>query len=289
MNTVLVTGGLGTLGNALSTHLRLSGYDVIQSGRNVPEGQGFAHVDVSNFTQVCETIETFRPTVIVHLAATFENQFDSAFTINVMGAKNILTAIDKIGCVTRVVLAGSAAEYGLISPDENPIHENTMLRPVSIYGLTKSWQTNWGLMCAHQGQDVIIARIFNLDAPQLSNRLFIGRINQQIEEILLGKRSRIEIGSLSAIRDYVSLNLASQQLLAIIKYGQSGTVYHVASGQAVTMRDLLTQRLMSHNLKFDIVDEHPNHTTHTGYDIPIIYADITRTKALFSGIQNVSN
>ena len=236
--------------------------------------------------QVLKTIRSIKPAVIIHLAATFENEFDAAFTTNVLGARNLLAAAQETDSTTRVVLAGSAAEYGLVAPEENPIREDRVLRPVSIYGLTKSWQTSWGLMCAHQGQDVVIGRIFNLDGPGLSSRLFVGRIDQQIQEVGTGQRHRIEVGSLSAVRDYISVEDAARQLVAITEHGQTGQVYHVASGQPVKMRDLLARRLAVHGLDFGIVDEHTSLSLRTGYDVPVVYADITRTNALLTEMKN---
>lgn len=188
MKTVLVTGGVGALGIAVSSHLRSRGYDVVCGSRQVRQNMASVQVDVADAAQVSMAVRSIKPAVIIHLAATFENEFDAAFTTNVLGARNLLAAAQQIDSTTRVVLAGSAAEYGLVSPEENPIREDRVLRPVSIYGLTKSWQTSWGLMCAHQGQDVVIGRIFNLDGPGLSSRLFVGRIDQQIQEVGKGKR-----------------------------------------------------------------------------------------------------
>lgn len=287
--TILVTGGVGALGIAVSSHLRSHDYHVVCASRNVPSDEGSVQLDVTDLAQLTMAIRSVKPAVIIHLAATFESDFDEAFRINVLGAKNLLAAVQETGFTPRVVLAGSAAEYGLISPEENPIREDRLLRPVSIYGLTKSWQTSWGLMCAHQGQDVVIGRIFNLDGPCLSSRLFVGRIDQQIREVCTGQRQRIEVGSLSAVRDYISVEDAARQLVAIAEHGKSGQVYHVASGQPTRMRDLLARRLAIYGLDFGIVDEHASLSTHTGYDVPVVYADITRTNALLTEIRNERN
>ena len=289
MKTVLVTGGVGALGIAVSSHLRSCGYDVICASRRVPQDGASVQLDVTEAAQVSKAIHSIKPDVIIHLAATFESEFDAAFTTNVQGARNLLAAAQETRSATRVVLAGSAAEYGLVSSEENPIREDRLLRPVSIYGLTKSWQTSWGLMCAHQGQDVVIGRIFNLDGPGLSSRLFVGRIDQQIQEISAGQRQRIEVGSLSAVRDYISVEDAACQLVAIAERGQTGQVYHVASGQPVKMRNLLDRRLAVYGLDFGIVDEHATLSSRTGYDVPVVYADITRTKALLNGLKNDFN
>lgn len=283
MNTVLLTGGTGALGTTLSRHLNARGYRVVCSTRQAPITNDMVQMDLTNAEQVQAVIQSIRPAIIVHLAASFGQEYDEAFATNVEGARHLLTALHSINLPARVVLAGSAAEYGIVSPEENPINEKQLLRPASIYGLTKSWQTSWGLLCAHQGQDVVIARIFNLWGPGLSSRLFAGRVDIQIKNVLSGNQQRIEVGPLSAIRDYISLEEAARQMMAITERGISGHIYHVASGKPIVMRDLLAMRLAEDGLGMEIVDEHINLSTRVGYDVPVIYADITRTTSLLTG------
>jgi nucleoside-diphosphate-sugar epimerase len=282
MKSVLITGGNGALGSVLSNQLRQKGHAVVCGSRRAAPDQGSVHLDLNDPDQLQAAIHSLRPEVIFHLAATFEPDFEAAYATNVRGAMNLLAAMRQAGVSARVVLAGSAAEYGLVAPEENPLRETRVLRPVATYGLTKSWQTTWGLMCAHQGDDVVVARVFNLWGAGLSTRLFAGRVEQQIRSVLEGKQDRIEVGPLSAVRDYISLAEAGVQLMAIADHGIQGAVYHVASGQPTTMRELLAKRLAQDQLTMDIVDEAASLTTRTGYDVPVIYADITLTSALIA-------
>jgi GDP-4-dehydro-6-deoxy-D-mannose reductase len=280
MSTVLVTGGDGALGKSVTAALRSRGYNVICGTRNALSDEAHCYLDVTNSANVATVVHSVKPSAIIHLAATFVGDYDAAFSTNVLGAKNILSAVKESGHSIRVVLTGSAAEYGLVSPEENPIRESRILRPVSIYGLTKSWQTNYGLLCAYQGMDVLVARIFNLDGVGLSDRLFVGRISQQVEEVTSGLRNRIEVGSLDAIRDYISISDAALQLIDITFRGRSGEIYHVASGRPIKMRDFLMQRLNRVGLDFSIVDEGAALSVRAGYDVPVIFADVSRTIAL---------
>ena len=90
----------------------------------------------------------------------------------------------------------------------------------------------------------------------------------------------IEIGSLSATRDYLTTAEAADQILSIAEHADSGRVYHVASGIPVTMRDVLVRYLAINNLDISIVRESSELTSRTGYDVPVIYADITNTEQL---------
>ena len=144
-------------------------------------------------------------------------------------------------------------------------------------------------MYAHRGLDVVVARIFNLWGAGLSSQLFAGRVDQQVRDVLAGKQARISVGSLSAIRDYISLAQAAEQIAAIAERGKSGQVYHVASGHPVSMRDLLIKRLTMDGLDYQIVDESQSNSSRVGYDVPAIYADISKTTALLDRIEDACN
>ena len=280
MKTVLVTGATGALGQAVFACLHNIGkYQVMATSRR-GDGETIFSLDVSNAEQFSAVINRIKPDLLLHLAATFVNDFDEAYAVNVDATRHLLNAVQKSGLAIRVLLVGSAAEYGAIRPEENPIRENHALNPVSIYGLSKAWQTQLAGLYASQGMDVVVARVFNLNGKGLSERLFIGRLQKQIDDVLAGIKSVIELGPLSATRDYLTLDEAAEQILAIAEHGASGQIYHVASGIPTTMRALLNHYLVINKLDTSLVQESAALTNRTGYDVPVIYADITNTTQL---------
>jgi GDP-4-dehydro-6-deoxy-D-mannose reductase len=281
---VLFTGGTGALGRAVIGRMnQLGGYQVITAGRqDVIDSVTHMHCDVGNHEQLSAIFNQVKPDLVLHLAATFTGSFDEAFAINVTPAKQILELVQHNGLNTRVVLLGSAAEYGVVRMDENPIRENRVLAPVSIYGVSKAWQTQLLRLYSNQGLNVVCARVFNLIGPGVSSSLFAGRLQNQINEVLAGKKTTVEIGSLTAVRDYISTDEAAIQLLAIAKHGEAGEIYHVASGVPVTMREILISQMKEFGLDPSIVREAAALSNHKGYDVPVIYADVTKTKKLLA-------
>lgn len=279
MQTVLVTGASGALGKAVMAALESRpDYKVVTAGRR--PGNGTVPLDLRNPGEIETVLARIQPDLIMHLAATFSGDFSEACAINVAASQRMLAALETSSIPSRLVLIGSAAEYGAVHADENPILENRVLGPLTVYGLTKAWQTQLASLYAQRGVDVVVARVFNLDGPGVAERLFIGRLQKQIMEVVSGSRHEIEVGSLSATRDYLSTVDAAGQIMAIARHGESGNVYHVASGQPITMRDLLLRHLAAHQLDMSIVRESAMSTTHTGYDVPVIYADISKTMEL---------
>ena len=275
---VLLTGSTGALGQVLARRLGANPADFTVFAPR--RGEHDDSLDLRDGDQIARAIERTRPDLIMHLAATFTNEFDEAYAVNVAATRHMLEAVEASGRPVRVVLVGSAAEYGPVAADENPINEDHVLRPVSIYGMTKAWQTELAYLHACRGANVVVARIFNLTGPYLSERLFVGRLHKQIDELRRGMRTQIEVGPLSAVRDYLTIDDAVTQLLAIADFGEAGKVYHVASGHPITMRELIVRELAAHGLNESIVVEGVGLTNRRGYDVPSIYADIGRTAAL---------
>lgn len=281
MKKVLITGATGALGKAMIAELDSSRWQVFSCSRN-RSSDATLILDVRSRAQVNSAIHAIEPDLVLHLAATLSDDFDEAVAINVSGARNLCEAIAASEHPTRLLLMGSAAEYGEVHAQQNPVVTSHPLQPASTYGMTKTWQSMLGLHYARSGVDVVIARIFNLDGPGLSDRLFAGRIRNQLAAIKQGKQRRLRIGPLSAVRDYVSLETAATQIMAIAEYGQSGKVYHVGSGKGISMRELLASHLAEQGLDFSIVDEASANSNRKGYDVPIIYADMSETNALLT-------
>jgi GDP-4-dehydro-6-deoxy-D-mannose reductase len=285
MNRVLITGGTGALGQAVIAHLKsLKTYQIVTTSSKInsiiQDPILVYPCDFRNLDQLTYAFNLANPDLILHLGASFTTERSEAYKINVAPAEHLLDLVHQKKSSARVVLIGSAAEYGLVKPQENPINEDHVLRPVSVYGLSKAWQTQLVSLYAGRGVDVICLRIFNLFGPGISKQLFAGRIQHQINEIKTKQKSTLEIGSLTALRDYISTTTAAKQLMMIASYGTSGTIYHIGSGHPISMHDFLLEQLKLHGLSPSLIRTAPEHSTHSGYDVPIIFADMQKTRNL---------
>ena len=286
--TVLITGANGCFGRALFKWLTDNVSDEIICSGSFSDLQRERYVtcDVSDRGQVQETIDRIRPRLIYHVAGSFSNAYEKDYAVNSLGAKNIFDSLLDACVEARVVLFGSAAEYGLVDPEDNPIKESQSLRPVSIYGLTKVIQTQFAYFYAHtHGVDAVVARVFNLLMPGLSDRLFIGRVEQMIRKIKAGEAVTMELGNLESYRDYVTGSQALDQVARIASRGIAGEAYNVGSGEPKKIHDVLEHMLSEAGLDWFVVKEQSSGLQRSGYDVPVIYADLSKTNAL-SGLIN---
>jgi GDP-4-dehydro-6-deoxy-D-mannose reductase len=280
---VLVTGAGGALGRLLTARLRAdAGAAVVSAGRHPRGGDDAIPLDVTDRSAVDAAIAHVQPDLVFHAAGSFSGDLDTDLAVNAWSSRHLLDAVLAHRPQARVVLIGSAAEYGRINAADNPVAETRALAPLSVYGCTKAIQTQLASLYADErGADVVVARLFNLLAEGMSQRLFVGRVQHQMALVRRGEHARIELGPLDTQRDYVDGQTAVEQLLAIARDGAAGGVYHVASGRPVRMRELLHRMLREGGLDPSIVDE-VTAPARRGYDAPIIYADITRTTSLLA-------
>ncbi len=280
--SVLVTGSTGAFGSMLVKWLQNNSSEQIWcTGKKSLKEKEYYSCDLTNALETKSLIAKLRPQLIFHLAGNYVNTHDLDYSINSLGAKHIIEALIEEGINTRVILIGSAAEYGIVSPNENPIKENRVLCPVTVYGLSKAFQTQLGIYFAQNSNiEILIARMFNLQTPGLSEKLFIGRMEKQISAFLRGEIKEIVAGNLDSQRDYISVDKAIEQLNMIAKKGKSGEVYHIASGQPIKMKELLHKMLLDARIDPSKIKEDIGAIGKIDYDVPVIYADMTKTNKL---------
>jgi nucleoside-diphosphate-sugar epimerase len=143
MDRVVVTGGSGKAGRAVTRELVDAGYDVVNVDL-VPSSDPaspFLAVDLTKLGEVFESIH--RADAVVHLAAIpapgLRTEAET-FQINTMSTFNVFSAACSLG-LSRVVWASSETVLGLPfereQPDYVPVDEGQTPFPQSSYALSK--------------------------------------------------------------------------------------------------------------------------------------------------------
>lgn len=279
---VLVTGAGGFTAGHLIDLLRDEGrWRITGTDLRPSLARGGRACDLADGAAVRRLLRECRPGRIYHLAGTFSNDFETDFRNNVLTTRNLLDGVLELGLKCRILLIGSAAEYGMVSSRDNPVDEETPLRPVSVYGLTKAFQTLlMRAYVARHGLDIRMARTFNLLGAGASDDLFVGRVERQIAAYRRGRIKRIVVGSLEGRRDYLDVREAVADYVAIMERGRAGEIYNVGSGRAVRMRDLLRRLLRAHGFDLGIVREIRGRRAAARPEVPVIRARIDKVRAL---------
>jgi len=279
---VLITGSTGALACEVIKYFESSRNDeVFLTSRSKLFFDNHICCDLMNPSEIQKMIAYIRPDLILHLAGSFENNLALDFPVNALSAGLIAEQIIENNNDARLVLIGSAAEYGVVEYNENPVSETRALRPRSIYGLTKAAQTGIAeFYTSIHDVDIVVARLFNLYGRGLSNRLFVGSAEHQIEKYKNSEINELVFGSLETERDYLSISDAAKMIVQVATKGIKGTIYNIGSGRAVKIKEILYKMLNEDNLTDVPIIEKENTGFGSNGGLSCIFADISRYKAI---------
>lgn len=250
----LITGISGFVGSHLAEHL-LAHTDWQIAGTVYGRQDNIAHLrdrlslypaELSRMEVVRFIVEETRPDYIFHLAAqpiSTLSRIDPWFTLenNIRSQLNVLEAVVQLNLPARVLVVGSAEEYGKIAPEDLPVDEETPLRPVTPYGVSKVAQDYLGLQYyLSQGVAAVRVRSFNHIGPRQREGFVAADFARQIAEIEAGLRPpQVVVGDLDAGRDFSDVRDVARAYHLALTLGAPGEVYNIGSGNCFTARALL--------------------------------------------------
>jgi GDP-4-dehydro-6-deoxy-D-mannose reductase len=227
-------------------------------------------------------IEKIKPDLIFHLAAqsfvpTSWHAPHDTLTTNIMGELNIFEAVRKSGLKTKIQIACSSEEYGMVYKNEVPIKETNPLRPLSPYAVSKVGQDLLGYQY-HQSYGMFIVRTrgFNHTGPRRGENFVSSNFAKQIALIEKGEQKPvIEVGNLNAIRDFTDVRDMIRGYWLALQKGKAGEAYNIATGKGVTIKEMLNILLSFTNEKI-VVKRDPARLRPS--DVEILIGDSSKFK-----------
>jgi len=252
---ILITGASGFTGGYLTAHIRQ------EVGKDNPETELFGlyrsgmpddnnpvipvSADICDAAAVSELIEKIRPDYVIHLAGGRFGSLESLFQVNVSGTANILEGMrDHCDESSRFLYVSSSAVYGYVG--DNRIPEETPLRPVGEYGITKAAGEMAALSYSLKyGMNVSVVRPFNLLGPGQDESFVTGKIILQTREVLDGKGDALSLYSLDSRRDFIDVRDAASAYWKIIsssEFGDKcrGRIFNAGSGESTSIRHIIS-------------------------------------------------
>jgi GDP-4-dehydro-6-deoxy-D-mannose reductase len=286
----LITGITGFAGSHLAEYaLTKPGVEVFGTVRVRSKLDNIEHLlDKINLVEcnlldpfaVRKIIETIKPDRIFHLAAqsfvpTSWNAPEETLENNILSELNIFEAVRLNNIPTRIQIACSSEEYGMVYPEETPINEENPLRPLSPYGVSKVAQDLLGYQYHASYQlHIVRTRAFNHTGPRRGEMFVTSNFCKQVAEIEKGLREPvIKVGNLEAQRDFTDVRDTVRGYWLALESGIPGEVYNIASGIAIKIKKLLDIILSLSNRKISVeVDE----TRLRPSDVPILLGDYSK-------------
>ena len=190
-----------------------------------------------------ELVAAAQPSYVFHLAGIREGALEELLRVNVCGTVNLLEAVAEEAPSARVLVVGSAAEYG--ETTREPLDEDHPLQPRTDYGIAKAAQElAAAAVGARRGVDVIRVRLFNVFGPGEPTSFVASAVAGRLVAIQRGTAEPpLRTGDLSTRRDFVDVRDAVRALRLAATRGEAGTVYNVCSGRATPIRELVDELL----------------------------------------------
>ncbi len=251
--TVLITGIAGFCGSHLAELLLTDGQRVMGIEAQTANLDNLSalldrvelcQADLRDAHQLRCVVADAQPDYIYHLAGitkTPDERYQLLYEVNVQGTLNLLEVVRTQKPDCSLLITGSSAQYGLVTPDENPIYETHPFHPITHYAVSKAAQDLVGYRYwAATGLCIVRARAFNIIGSRQRANLVGSAFARQIVEIERGSREPIiNVGNLDARRDFVDVRDTVRAYQLALERGRPGEVYNVCSGQARSVRALL--------------------------------------------------
>jgi GDP-4-dehydro-6-deoxy-D-mannose reductase len=272
----LITGAGGFVGPYLARHLQGLGYEVWGGVLRESTSSDFKSVtlDVRDAAQVREVIGALNPDEVYHLAGvTRPAGGDTAafYAVNLCGTLNVLEAARAVHAAVLVV--GSAYVYGA---QRGPLTEHAPLQPVNHYGASKASAELAALPYALSGMRVVRVRPFNHVGPGQSPDFLLPTLVQQLARIEAGRAEPvIKLGNLDAVRDFTDVRDIVRAYPKLLREGDNGGVYNLASGRGVSVRELAELVLKRAKVEVGLATEAARVRA---TDIPELIGDATRAR-----------
>jgi GDP-4-dehydro-6-deoxy-D-mannose reductase len=287
---ILVTGAAGFVASHLGDHCAECD-DLELVGLQRPTGvtrtlpRGFVasvEADILDEEGLKAAVREARPDSIIHLAgqsSVHESYRNPGGTLlaNALGTQHLLVAAEQAG-VKRVLVVGSADEYGNVKPEDGALREDRPLAPASPYAVSRVAQ---GALCAEFARrktvEIVRTRTFPHTGKRRGAVFAESSFARQIAEIELERvEPVIHVGNLEAVRDFSDVREVSQAYLLLLDRGESGAVYNVCSGRGVAMRELLNALLAHSSVRMEIrVD--PSRLRPS--DLPVLVGDPSQLRS----------
>ena len=291
---VLITGITGFTGSHLADYL-LGKRDIEIYGveRWRSKTENIDHIkdkikllecDVRDASSVRKLVEDIKPDRIFHLAAqsfvpTSWHAPAETLTTNIIGELNIFEAVRQIGINPYIQIAGSSEEYGLVDEKDLPITEETPLKPLSPYAVSKVGQDLLGYQYYMSYKlNIVRTRAFNHTGPHRGEPFVCSNFAKQIAMIEKGLQEPvIYAGDLSTIRDFTDVRDTVKAYWLALEKCKPGEVYNIAMGKGYSVKEVLDILLGFTNEKIQVKQDEKRMRPS---DVPILIGDCTKFKEL---------
>lgn len=193
--------------------------------------------DVSDRKIVLDIFKEFNPEYVFHLAAfkertsTIESFYD-AIKVNLIGTLNILSSAKNISGLKKIIVMGTAEEYGF---NLTPFYEGQKENPVTAYSFSKVCSSYLcSLINSIYGLPVVVLRPSVAYGPGQNVDMFIPSL---ISNLILDKKFDMTDGEQT--RDFIYIDdLIAAMLKSAENDGLNGEIINIGTCEPIKIKEL---------------------------------------------------
>lgn len=254
----LVTGADGFVGSWLVPHLVGAGHEVVASVR---PGDDQERLERRGYLDAAERIVELELTDPDSIASVMKERYDavvhlaamasvaeagrdpgSTWEINTVGTARLAEHLGRAAETPKatLLLVSTGEVYGI--GGETPRVETDPVDPVSPYGASKfAAEVAVREVARRTGLRAVIARSFGHTGPRQSSRFVVPAFAKRLHLAKKIDAPVIEVGNVEAVREFMHVSDVVEAYRLLLEKGEPGEVYNVASGLALSLRDLFTK------------------------------------------------
>src|SRR3990167_1391914 len=297
MKKALITGVAGFAGSHLAQYLVSKKFSVsgifhtdhsIENVKHLKSSIKLIGCNLLDKNDLRNHIKNINPDYVFHLAA-FSSPAESfkdpqkTLSNNIFSQLYLLESLVDFSPKARILIIGSADEYGNIDPKDLPVDEDTAISPVSPYAVSKVAQDMLGLQFfLHSKLHVVRVRPFNHIGPRQSTSFVVSSFAAQIVSIEqnkkglpAGRQGEINVGNLETWRDFTDVRDMVRAYLLALEKGVWGDIYNIGSGKAAKIADILKKLMSFSKAKIKIKKDK---SLFRPVDVKNIYCDFSKFK-----------
>ena len=223
---------------------RVAVVDNLSTGKkeNLNPKAKFYNVDIRDGEKIRRIFEEVKPDYVNHHAAQIdvrksidEPGFDAL--TNIIGSINLIEAARKTGVKKFIYISTGGAIYG--EPDALPADEDTPVRPISAYGVSKHAVEHYLHLYLHNYKlDYTVLRYANVYGPRQDPRGEAGVIAIFTDRMMNGE-SPVIFGTGEQTRDYVYVGDAVEANIRALT-GGSGGIFNIGTGVETSVNTIFS-------------------------------------------------
>jgi GDP-4-dehydro-6-deoxy-D-mannose reductase len=259
----LVTGGNGFVAQWAIRAMVERGWVVTSASHGEPNAAGvltdeqvhavaWRPMDVTRQDEVANVVDHACADVVLHLAGVSHvpdaaRDPGYAYEVNTVGTVRLLAELRRHRAAgtgdPRVLVIGSAEQYGRHEINDMPLHEGAVQRPLTLYAASKVAQEVAALQAFRSdGVRLVCTRSFNHSGRGHGAHFLLPALVQRALR-LPAQGGVLHIGNGDTVRDFLHVRDVVDAYLALLDHGAAGEAYNVCSGEGVSVRGL-AQRVL---------------------------------------------